>query len=400
MSIKTMIRDKMIRTLGDHGYTMVEADQGMDVLETLMNLKTIDFSNEDFENRDKTKLVLSWVIPPMGPGSGGHTTIFRTIHFLQELGITSRVYQFGGNENIPGYALQQTAKDWYGYDMSEVEMFANFRDLKFCDAVIATSWQTAYIVRKFNNCISKFYFVQDYEPYFYAKGSNYYLAENTYKFGFRGITAGLWLTDVLKKEYSAESVGFHFSYDRNIYHSGEKKDDKNRIFFYARPYTERRAYEMGILAIQQLAKKVPDLEVVFAGQEIHGDYGFKYINKGIMPPKEMSDIYSQCDLCLVLSMTNMSLLPLEVMASNSVVVSNKGANNEWQLNDENAILTENDPMDIAEKMEYYLNNKKELIEKRENGKKYADSFTWQDEMLGVAEFIKKSVSIDLQKMNK
>lgn len=56
--------------------------------------------------------------------------------------------------------------------------------------------------------------------------------------------------------------------------------------------------------------------------------------------EELPDLYSQCDAALVLSLSNVSLLPLELMACGCLVVSNRGPNVEWLLNDEVALLAE------------------------------------------------------------
>jgi glycosyltransferase involved in cell wall biosynthesis len=55
---------------------------------------------------------------------------------------------------------------------------------------------------------------------------------------------------------------------------------------------------------------------------------------------KLSDLYSQCDAALVLSLTNASLLPLELMASGCAVVSNRGRNVEWLLDETVAVLVE------------------------------------------------------------
>ena len=114
---------------------------------------------------------------------------------------------------------------------------------------------------------------------------------------------------------------------------------------------------------------------------------FKHINAGIVPLSELSDLYAQCDLCLVLSNTNLSLLPLEVMASNSVAVCTKGANSEWLVNDENSIMVDFEVNDVIEKMVYYLENKEELEQKRKAGLKFAATTSWDNE----AEKVKRAV---------
>ena len=399
MGIKRRVRTLLEKVVEKYGYTMVKEEPNIHQYDLVADQKKIPFDRAAFEKRDKDSIVVSWVIPPLGPGSGGHLDIFRAIDLLSGMGLKHRVYIYGGNEGIPSSDLKKTVKEYYGIYLGQNEIYANVRKMRYTDAIVATSWITAYIVRNFDNAVSKFYFVQDFEPYFYPMGSEYCFAENTYKFGFRGITAGDWLAQKLREEYGMETQAFSFSYERELYHPGEKKDDVNRVFFYARPYTERRAFEMGVLALEKLAEEIPDLEVIFAGQKLIGyDFKFKYKDMGIMHLDELSDMYAQCDLCLVLSMTNLSLLPMEIMASNSVVVSNKGPNNEWLCSEENSVMVETDPIDIAEKMKYYLTHKQELASKREKGRSYVETLTWEKELRKVYDFIVASVSSDLEKM--
>lgn len=240
--------------------------------------------------------------------------------------------------------------------------------MKFAHATVATSWTTAYYVRKFQNTISKFYFVQDFEPHFYAHGSEYEFAENTYKMGFRGITAGDWLRDIMRNEYGMQADSFHFSYDDKVYQPKEKQDNEKRVFFYARPVTPRRDFELGMLALNELCRRMPEIEVVFAGWDVSGyEIPFKHRNLGIVTPQVLADSYAICDMCLVISNTNLSLVPFEVMACNSVAVCSKGANSSWMVNEENSILVDYDPIQIADRMEYYFNHPDELatIRKRE-----------------------------------
>lgn len=399
MGIKRRVRTLLEKVVEKYGYTMVKEEPNIHQYDLVADQKKIPFDRAAFEKRDKDSIVVSWVIPPLGPGSGGHLDIFRAIDLLSGMGLKHRVYIYGGNEGIPSSDLKKTVKEYYGIYLGQNEIYANVRKMRYTDAIVATSWITAYIVRNFDNAVSKFYFVQDFEPYFYPMGSEYCFAENTYKFGFRGITAGDWLAQKLREEYGMETQAFSFSYERELYHPGEKKDDVNRVFFYARPYTERRAFEMGVLALEKLAEEIPDLEVIFAGQKLIGyEFKFQYKDMGIMRLDELSDMYAQCDLCLVLSMTNLSLLPMEIMASNSVVVSNRGPNNEWLCSEENSVMVETDPIDIAEKMKYYLTHKQELASKREKGRSYVETLTWEKELRKVYDFIVASVSSDLEKM--
>ena len=361
----------------------------------IMKGEVTPFSVSDYEDNKNSKLILNWVIPEMGPGSGGHINIFRFVRNLNEMGFSNRIYIM----NPVNLTTDQMARDfmveYFDFDYPDIEIHVDVATMRYAHATIATSWQTAYCVRDFDNSISKFYFVQDFEPYFYAMGSEYVFAENTYKFGFRGITAGDWLKDKLRDEYGMKTDRFSFSYDRDLYKPIEKRDDNKRVFFYARPVTARRDFELGLLALEKLSKIVPDVEVVFAGWDVSGyKINFKHGNFGIVKLDELADLYAQCDMCLVLSNTNLSLLPLEVMASNSVPVCSKGTNSSWLVNDDNSIMVDFDPDEIADTLAYYFNNPDKLKEKRKKGLEFATSTSWKKEAEKVKVAIEKGVRED------
>lgn len=362
----------------------------------IMNREKTPFSPEDYKKLQKEeKLVLNWVIPLPGIGSGGHINIFRFICNLQNMGFQNRVYAMNGDESTPQKEFYDFVEKYYGVTDKTLELYYGTKNMKAAHASIATSWETAYVVNNFDNTVSKFYFVQDFEPYFFPLGSRYSFAENTYKFGFRGITAGYWLKDKLREEYGMETEGFGFSYDRNIYSLRKKKDTTSRVFYYARPFTERRSFEMGLLVLSELHRQMPEVEIVMAGSSLEEyEISFPYIDLGTVALEELSELYAQCDLCLVLSHTNLSLLPLEIMASGSVVVCNRGANSEWLVNETNSVMTDADPVDIVEKMLYFLTHKEQLEKKRKSGQAFAEKTSWVKEAEKVAKFVKKGIAED------
>ncbi|MDD3137459.1 MAG: glycosyltransferase [Lachnospiraceae bacterium] len=364
--------------------------------EYIMNETKIPLNEKAYlKHKDDEVKILNWIIPEMGIGSGGHINIFRFISNLENMGFHSRIYLFLSPTFKDNESVRAFLKEHFQILDSRVESFWDVSEAKYAHATIATAWQTAYFVRNFDNTTSKFYFVQDYEPYFYAKGSEYELAENTYKFGLRGITAGDWLKDLLKEKYQMKTKSFGFSYDKDLYTPQKKKGKIKRVFFYARPVTPRRDFEIGLLALNALCKRMPDVEVIFAGWDV-SDYviPFKHQNLGVVKLENLSKLYAQCDLCLVISNTNLSLLPLEVMASNSVAVCSKGANSRWLVNEENAVLVDYDPVDIVNTLEYYLKNPEKLEDIRKKGLEFAQSTSWITEAEKVRSALVKGISED------
>lgn len=267
----------------------------------------------------KPPFKLTWVIPPMGEISGGHTDIFRVIQHLEKKGHKNTVHFYDPSKNHSLNELKATMAKHYPRVDAEVEYNGRLKD---CDGIFATNWFSAYPVANFKNAKQKFYFVQDFEPYFDPVGSYYVLAENTYKFGFYGITLGEWLKEKLTSEYRMDCDSINFGVDNNDYRLTNPKKRK-KIVFYARPITPRRAFELGVLSLELFHKAHPEYEVNFVGWDTSNyDLPFPYVNHGVLDNKSLNSLYNECAAGLVLSLTNMSLLPVELLAAGSAVVVN------------------------------------------------------------------------------
>lgn len=338
-----------------------------------------------------------WFIPDFGKGSGGHLNIFRMIYNLEKLGINSDIAICGNSQWVNSQIASKIINEHFFQIKSNIIIVDEEKLLDKIDSydiAMATSWQTAYYVRRFEKCYKKTYFVQDFEPYFYAHGSSYVFAENTYNFGFIGISAGSWISEKLKNEYKMDCYPFSFSYDRELYFKHKRKEDKKRVFFYARPPTERRAFELGLIVLNILVSMNPDIEIVFAGWDV-SEYkiDFTHFNAGVVALHELANLYSQCDVALVLSFTNLSLLPLELLASGCPVVSNKGLNNSWIDKDHKLfVYAENNVEDIVEKLDNLLN--KRVITNFEYIDNFLQQTSWENEAVRVSEVLELIVQKD------
>jgi hypothetical protein len=269
-----------------------------------------------------TPIVVNWVTTPPAPGSGGHTTMFRLIEHLERLGCQCRVYIYDVYGGDPSYFSSQVK-----------ELFPRFKGpvadvtsgMAHAHAVVATSWQTAYPV--FNDrCAGKrFYLVQDFEPWFYPAGGQGVLAENTYRMGFHAITAGKFLAGKLKSEYGMNADAFDFGCDTEKYHL-LNRGARDGIVFYAKPESPRRAFEIGIMALQLFAKRHPGLTIHLYGGGI-GNLPFRFVDHGVLRPDELNQVYNRCFSGLTLSMTNASLVPHEMLSAGCIPVVNEAKHN-------------------------------------------------------------------------
>lgn len=340
------------------------------------------------------RTTVNWVVPPFGYGSGGHLNIFRFVQQLESEGFDCRIVVVGEPQPLTAAQARKQISDWF-FPL-KAEVYLGIEAAPPAHVTIATSWTSAYYVRRFQSTVHRCYFVQDFEPYFYAAGAEYAWAEETYRFGFHGITAGTWLKDKLASEYGMPTEAFGFSFDRHLYKPQQRREpEQRRIFFYARPPTQRRAFEMGMLVLDEVTRRLPGVKVIFAGWDVSNYHiPFDHLNAGTLSVDELPDLYSQCDVALVLSFTNLSLLPLELMACGTPVVSNRAPCTEWLLNDENTRLAEPTVEALADALCAVLEDPAETERLRKAGFATAAATDWQVETRKVGAILR---SLDTDK---
>ena len=280
--------------------------------------------NDTSYARADPPLTIHWIVPPVLIGSGGHHNIVRFIRYLESRGHGNRIYLYDPKMFQDQSTFESILRRHYPPVKAEVRSGTD--GLSECDAALATSWETAYPLFNLVTRAKKFYFVQDYEPHFHPVGSESALAENTYRFGFYGITAGLWLRNKLSTEYSMSCDHYEFGSNPRTY-SYTNDATRRRVVFYARPATPRRGFELGIFALEKFARSHPEYEIVLVGADTT-EYRLPFSARRyrVLDGRQLNELYNQSACALVLSMTNMSLLPLELLAAGCIPVVNDGPN--------------------------------------------------------------------------
>ena len=272
---------------------------------------------------DPEHLLINWVIPPFSRGGGGHMTIFRTIHFLERMGHRCRVY-ITDRQGLPTepMRLQALVHGWFLPIEAPVRLLEENEDMEPADIVMATAWQTAYGVRASHCAPVKAYFIQDYEPAFSAVGADWQLAEDTYRFGFYGLTAGPWLESLMRTKYGMHARSFQLAVDHSVYYPDPVlRDGKRKVFAYMRPHTTRRGFEIVALALKQVKERFPDVELHIAGADLPPSaLPFKFVGHGVLDFDGLRRVFSSSDVAVCLSFTNYSLLPQELAACGCPVV--------------------------------------------------------------------------------
>lgn len=325
------------------------------MLAKVADIEDAAWSNDNLDAQAKplakhAPKTIAWIMSPPGESGGGHQNIFRFMGYLDAQGYRNIVYLYSVFDRSTVDEVISRIKHFYTLDRANIKVLHPDEKYEGVSALFATGWETAYPVYNAPKDMKKFYFVQDFEPLFYPMGSEYVLAENTYRFGFTGITAGKWLATKLKRDYGMNCEYYEFGADTKLY-SFTNKLERKEVFFYARPVTTRRGFELGILALKKFHEMHPEHVINLAGWDVSEyDIPFPYVNHKTLRLSELSGLYNRCAVALVLSLTNMSLLPLELLATGTIPVVNDAENNRLVSNNPYIQYAQPSPAALAQAM--------------------------------------------------
>ena len=298
-----------------------------------------------------TKKTYLWFVPDWSNvWGGGHYTLFRFANYFAQKDTRNIIYIYNNERRLTRAKLQAELNE--ALPDCRLEVCIDGRYLPECFAAIATTWQSAYQVRAFPFSKEKYYFMQDYECYFYPFGTTSLQARTTYTFGFKGITGGGWLKHCFEI-HGGKAQDYLFAADKEIFFPFREENfirpKVKRVFFYGRPSTERRCFELGMQVLKKISEHYPDVEIVIAGLKLAFKPTFQATLLGNMSLKDTGDLYRTCDIGIAFSATNLSYLPIELMACGVPVLSNNGPQVEWMLkNQVNSYLTDPVPQAVFE----------------------------------------------------
>lgn len=268
--------------------------------------------------RQGRSLQIAAIVPSFRKGSGGHQTVCSLLKRLAGRGHHVSIWIEDSERWHTGKPEAVVAEFASAFDCDELPVHLGFDEWDGAETVLATGWQTVPRALLLRGVSRRAYLVQDHEPEFYPASIQSQLAESTYRFGLPCIAASRWLADLLSTRYGTKAIGFELPVDHDIYFPPkEALADRGRrptVLFYARAATPRRAVPLGLAALERLSALMPDVEIVLFGTEQPLPVGFPARSVGVLTPTELADRYRRSDLGLCFSLTNPSLVTLEMMA--------------------------------------------------------------------------------------
>ena len=330
--------------------------------------------------RSSGPITLSWVVPPWRVGSGGHTAIFRLVEQLERRGHSCAIYVFDsfGRERRPAHELREEIVE--RFIPVKAPVFKGLEDFTPSDVCFATNWRTAWAVRDLPGCGEKLYLVQDDEPQFYGASSEAIFAEETYRMGYRCIGAHTsWMADILRNRYGLESHYFHCATDLDLYtFADEEEREPGLIAVYARRTTGRRAVDVALAGLMELFERRPGVRVVLFGAKSRPSVPFPCEDWGVRTPRELAALYRRASVGIVFSLTNLSLVGQEMMASGLPLVELNGMNVTSELGEpgEHAQLVEPRPDAVADTVERILDDREMAAATARRARAFVEQRTW------------------------
>ncbi len=315
----------------------------------------------------------TWFIPYYNHFKfNGIQTMFRFVQKLSQEGVFNRIVIYDNPLFDPKQLEAEMTRDFPDITNYEIVVFGEDKDasvakLPATDIAFCTFWVSAYLLLRFNQTKRKYYFIQDYEPSFYAAGATFALAASTYRFGFTGAVNTPGLLAAVNQSHGLEGFSFIPTVNRELYYPDPSKRSKKkvRIFLYARPLNPRNAFNLAVLTIKHLLQSYGNrIEIITAGAEWDEyEYGLggRIKNLGLIKSlDEVADLYRSCDIGFSYMLTpHTSYQMLEYSASGMATVMNFNEDHGWlHKNGYNCLLAEPSPADMAAKIGRLIDNPK------------------------------------------
>jgi hypothetical protein len=262
---------------------------------------------------------IGWLSTPPSPGSGGHTTLFRMVQEVEAQGHECVLFLYDRHGGQIERHASVIREHWPKLRSRIVDAASGVDDV---DACVASGWQTAHVLaaRTAHSALRRLYFIQDYEPYFYPRGSLYALAEDSYQFGFRHIALGSMVERLLRSEAGVDSEMVEFGCDTSVY-SLTNRGSRSGVVMYEKPGNDRRGFLLARLALERFHREHPEHPIhVYGGTG--SQWSIPVIRHGRLDPAQLNALYNQHIAGIAMSFTNISLVAEEMLAAGMIPVVN------------------------------------------------------------------------------
>lgn len=323
------------------------------------------------------RLHIAAVIPPFQRGSGGHMSLFQLLLRLEGMGHDVSIWiddELGLMKEDRAARIRRQIREWFV--PLDAPVYKGFDAWFGADVALATGWQTAHSVAMLPGCRARAYLVQDHEPEFYPTSAEAYWAEQTYALGFHHLCGSPYLESMVTR-YGGTSSRFSFGIDLDTYYPRDIVREPDTVVMYGRDVTPRRAVPLAIMAVQELLERRPQTRVLSFGNQIPINTPFPYEDLGVLNLEQLAWTFSRASVGLVLSMTNYSVIPQEMLACGMPVVELAGVSGEGIFGEDGGVtFADFNPVHVADALEGLLRDADQWTRRSDAGRAWARGRTW------------------------
>ncbi len=340
-----------------------------------------------------------FVITRMVRFHGGQTSILRLGTALSRLGfqVGYAVYKPQSKKDME-ICASANLSDYEGklFTKDELQQIISGKK-RGADIVVASSWDTVSFVKRLQGY--RMYFVQDYEPYFYSFGERFLLAKKTYEQGLHMVSLGAWNKMMIERECRPVSPVdvIDFPYEAKEYAPAERdyaayREKKElKLAVYLKFYGKRLPCVIPHM-LQEAATSLKNegitLKVSYFGEagSFHAPGGE---NLGMLGKQELRELYCSSDFGMVASMSNISLVPYEMLSTGLPVIEFEDGTFRDFFPEGSATLVGFSGKELAQKLMELMRQPENIEKQLQTAHAYMKGLSWQHSAKQFAEIVQK-----------
>lgn len=377
--------------------------------DTIKQVEWFDYKQEDW---DASTALLEKKPPPFDDGAakrivwllcnfehpfGGVYTVLRIANELQNRGWDNCIIVYDNPKFTIDSQIQDITKYFpYLNNRNFIAFNGDERTLPRAECAVGTFWSSCYLLLKMKTVRAKAYLIQDFEPGFYAAGTTYALAENTYRMPFHRLFNTQGLMQYINTNYpqrQVRSLSFTPAVDKRYRFVQKSISRPVRVLFYARPNTPRNAFELVVAMARALKEHYGAAVQLVAAGERAGLYAelcagvMEFV--GVVDYEKLPQFYASFHVVVSFMLTkHPSYLPFEAMACGCAVIVNENEANTWLLRDgENCVVAAPCISSLLEAFEWLM-QKGAYEHVVTNGVETVSQFRWNGELRRIDIFLK------------
>ncbi len=306
------------------------------------------------------KMHILFLMPVRGGGGGAHSVV-QEVTGMRSFGVDAKVattkeYEKYFKKNYPKQYSSNNYFIFYKDDTELQQLAVGF------DIVVATLFSTPAMIKQIvhsNPDILTAYYIQDYEPWFFERGSEKWtIAFDSYTCikDMLLFAKTNWICRTVEEKHGCLVHKVKPSIDHDIYYPLPEKETTNRVITISamvRPNSPRRAPLETMLVLSNV-KALLDVKVniIIFGcnnneletlkRDIANPVNVNFENRGVLTREEVADLLRESDVFVDFSTYQaFGRTGLEAMACGcAVILPSKGGVYEYAIHEENSLIVD------------------------------------------------------------